>query len=879
MNRFSDTAVVTIPISPPRRDKPGILSLCLTMDLLSKKMNANSYLYLNMMDSYVDRFALRPQFEESLKAVGLTTNNIRLDIDHQSHIARNINTLMQKGYIARERTEILSCSCGRIDCKADLIDDLKGETQFRKETGGAVVCNSCETTCKVEEKDTLVLKMPGTEKLPVTVPEYLGKEMATLRDKFAGQSIVISKERDTGYVFDFDGQLFNIDVDFCTYNYLSSLKETNKVVVGSSHVIYQMYMINLIESLCNPSSNVAFVPIAHIGGTCDLDIHAKDIDAKRKQIYLASAVKLSKETNWPSGKLQYVTRQPEALLYAVYEELIEYCRPRPEEEWDEYLARAISEEINMSDIRNIETKKFKQAKFNGVFGLYAEEVQDFLDVFEIKMQDIYDIWRKEKRFLDPDELIQYLARNSDERIQNFARCITEKDTITNAFMRMDFIVGLADTYAHEIDSSMALVEVDTINSNGAGKVLGSDRMLSIFGKVNDIFISTLKEYGATTAFAIDHAKNDDYRIVVAGLAPDKLKKALAIAQQKIDEFFIFASDLPHSKYDLQWGLGAGYGSRLLGKNMNSQELDSMLFRECEYKKRDSARNRKKMLAEYTERQPVHPRLLYTLVDAALDRENGLFNDRYPMVSAWRDNAQDITNYSDEDKRILWGLQMLHNLRDGSTGALRDCFLLQDARAAANQNNPVTLINLKMENSAGVNKLLTRAHSVVMTRDYARILQEVAPSGARVYYIGRNSFNVLFQREIAYSDIAEFETNLKQSVDREINDKTIQDYFGGFNLALPNHLEDPLKKMGEIPNLRGNAPGITTINFASTSLSTDVSQRDLFMFQQTAIGGLAHLAWEFNDAAAFREAESVLSGSLQIPQISYLYQAAKMRLNL
>ncbi len=356
-----DIAVLTIPISPPNKEKLGIFTLCTVMDVLKAKINANGYLCLNMNDSYTDREIPKKKLMSDLEEIGFEGSSVWVDRDDQSHIVRNLEFLIDNNHVQKKNVTSLVCECGKVDCKADSLDHIQDKKIF-KNNGDDIVCGLCDTVCVPTTKESLIFKIPDIKSPAKTIPNYLEKEIAELHKKFANQELMISKSRSTGLVFDYEGSSFNIDNDFCSFNYLSAFDEEKKVIIGGPRIAYQMYMIDLIEKICNPKSSVVFIPIARIGGDCSLNIHEEKPGLPGKKLFLMSAFNLAKDTKWPDGELDFVRNKPEELLSMIHDKLIEHSPPRECEPWDKYLERVVKSEMKFQNVKTRQIKKFKQQR-------------------------------------------------------------------------------------------------------------------------------------------------------------------------------------------------------------------------------------------------------------------------------------------------------------------------------------------------------------------------------------------------------------------------------------------------------------------------------------------------------------------------------------
>ena len=352
------TVVLTMPISPPEVEKQGILSLCMISSVLSKKMGADAYLCLNLNNSYRDKDVSKNDFLKSLGQVGLGGERIWEDSLDQSHVLNNINRLMERGDIFSKEVASLVCGCGRVDCKEESLEHIK-DTKLISKRDGDLFCNVCDTKCETVTVEALVFRVPDIDYDVKTVPGWLEKEMKELHRKFVGAELMISKVRPTSLTFDIGEKKFNIDNDFCTFNYLSSFKQDRKVIVGGPKLAYQMYMMSIVDRVCNPNSETAFVAIARINGESKLVTTADKPGVLGKKLFLMSAFNLTKEVKWAEGEINFVSRKPDELLGMIDKKISEFVPAKEGEVWSSYLERVLQQEMKVQKIKSDQVNIYK----------------------------------------------------------------------------------------------------------------------------------------------------------------------------------------------------------------------------------------------------------------------------------------------------------------------------------------------------------------------------------------------------------------------------------------------------------------------------------------------------------------------------------------
>lgn len=500
--------------------------------------------------------------------------------------------------------------------------------------------------------------------------------------------------------------------------------------------------------------------------------------------------------------------------------------------------------------------------------IYEKDVAFFLECFSTSLNEISDIWKEKQRLLSPQDLAVEIIRRKNyspdatEVLISLIEPAFPKDIRSGASERQNFFYGLADYYAETINPKCALVEFDIGNCGGTGDYVGDDNLHKIIRFMRVAFEKTLKAHGAELAESFDNAKNDDLKIVVSGLTSAQITEAIIEAQELVKKRFLFASDIPHSKYPgtERNGIGVGSGFARLGRGQSPQELQERLNLFVEKRKLEDA------LARNAEN-------LGTGDTKVLDRGqiSGLltfiFNNnkdvqsvpkvRFPFVAgetaipdldpvksrmAACDEVAAAKNLTASERDVMHNILKFYHKREALTGARRDNTLYEDmqwVRESLPPEDKLAVLNIKVENCAGINKVLSHIHSAEMTKHFLDILVDFTnrnfPDFANpVYYVGRNSFNVLLPQVVADDAKVLFETYFQDEVNRHINEQQIGPYFARFGLQAPESLG--AQKVGSIPNLRGLGPGVLAINIEAVDESDLKSEEELIDFQSRSVAG-------------------------------------------
>jgi len=478
---------------------------------------------------------------------------------------------------------------------------------------------------------------------------------------------------------------------------------------------------------------------------------------------------------------------------------------------------------------------------------------------------LIDAWKREGRFFSPAALLNFIADTKDISPESRAvfrkanHAFVHEDHKIGMYPKMEHMLGLADLYAEETQQPTYMIDLDVSNCNGAGMCMGSGRVYQIFKMINLIFLEELEKSGASFVFGFDSARNDDFKIVTGGITEDVLADALQSAQERIDTLLLFAATVPHSKRQDRQGVGVGVGYCTLGQKQDAATLSATLEEQVEKSKDTSYFNRMEKLAD----SPQHNKPSNEEICREADR---LFQEMFPQeaeLTSFHAPAPDMSETGDtplmtrrieaimtspelknltaKDRSIFTQFARFYCRPDELTSATGSRFLLSDIQAiGATAQQEVGLMNIKLENCAGVNKVLSHKHSIEMTRDFVEKLAEflqqdpVGKNNVGTYYIGRNSFNILFSQPLSAQDLLGLQQRMQEQIEGSINNQSIRSYFNRLGTKLPADFGAPTTKMGEIPNLRGNQNGIRIINFAGINVSSGISEDRLNNFHDRAI---------------------------------------------
>lgn len=503
--------------------------------------------------------------------------------------------------------------------------------------------------------------------------------------------------------------------------------------------------------------------------------------------------------------------------------------------------------------------------------IYKEDLNFFLNCFSTDLDEVESIWRDEGGFVPIRDLAKKIvqrkgySQESTQKILDIVNRSFPKDFRSGAFERQNFFYGLADHYAETQDELTYLVEFDVGNCNGTDKYVGNPTLLKIIRYMRSTFEQVLKDQGASYVEAFDNAKNDDLKFIVTGLSSEELTRALETAQDIVFNKFLSASDIPHSKYTdgSRNGVGVGSGFVRLGKGRSPQLIQERLNLFVEKRKLEDAQRRfetRKNVEALQEKPSLKSLMTPDFVKGVLNKifdESGCTTPEEVLGFPYSlENVAHITNpfearqeacnkIAEEiqmtavEKEAFAGILSFYHSSEALTGAQRSNFLIDDIAWVRDQDkDPVTVLNLKVENCAGINKVLSHIHSAEMTKDFVKIVSEFCrdnfgdEASELIYYVGRNTFNIIIptcEPEFAERHTAQY---LQDELDAKINDCLCGEYFGRFGLDVPENMKD--KKVGSIQNLRGLNSGVSVINIEARDSAEFTDEAKLLEFQNDCI---------------------------------------------
>jgi hypothetical protein len=300
--------------------KLGILVPGLVGDFLERRFeNTHHINALNTLDSYKDRGKNLMPYLDSNKRIGVG-GDVWVDSDNKESLYQELQTLIDKGHVQEGIYKIQRCStdCLRVEI-LDGIEIKSDKNHLISTVENKKCCTVCNHELVVEEKSALVIKFPDTVHPFNVFPSEFQKDINETARKLSGMSMLISRQRDTGIVFQTGQKTYNIDVDFFWLNYLNTIsKGVNKIMlIGSNHVRNHLMYITALSNMTNDNENtpkeIKVIMPSYIKAVAGFEeIPSKEYlkeDPNTTRLLVYSSLSWNKDAQWATEFLKYIKKR------------------------------------------------------------------------------------------------------------------------------------------------------------------------------------------------------------------------------------------------------------------------------------------------------------------------------------------------------------------------------------------------------------------------------------------------------------------------------------------------------------------------------------------------------------------------------------------
>ena len=319
MKENKDTAVVTFPIGVRSAEvKNGLLLTPLISQIIANKIDAEFTLVLNSMDSYViNREQYVRPFMDACEQMNITPDKVFVDEYNKDTLLKHVHELVDLGIVREEKRKIKICDCGKVQ----LLEEAKTQPEARLYKIGddnTECCVMCHSPLKIIEKDVLVFHAPkNMGEQPQSFPPNSISRVNYLWKQIENMEYLFSRERETGIKIKLNNKEYNIDVDSCWLQYLSSIKQKNIIMVASNHVVWHQCLAVAYLKAKNDQRNIQMVFTPYIRG--DEPLNSKGFISMRKAIWFASHMTWQRlETKWNPIISDILEKTPEESIAQTY---------------------------------------------------------------------------------------------------------------------------------------------------------------------------------------------------------------------------------------------------------------------------------------------------------------------------------------------------------------------------------------------------------------------------------------------------------------------------------------------------------------------------------------------------------------------------------
>lgn len=321
-----DMAVITLPMKPHRKEKIGMIVIPSIADVFAKRLGAKSYLGINLMDSYVKREDFVTNYYDLLYQMNIDFDSVWVDKEEQETLFKNVQKLIDNGFVKEKNMNMLRCPCGVIDMKMGSENDFVTKRSYEVRND-EIYCKECGKICKCVKENVLVFNSGNIEFKGETIPSRISKEQQEFHQKLKNEDILVSRLRNTNIPVVVNGKKYNIDVDFAVLTYLACFDEKRKVIIGSNHHIYQMYLMELLSKCLGKESENVYVAIPYVkppkGQDFDLKKELFSLKNQTREAFIfGNAFKFKNNVNsWSTDFLKFIKKLDDEEVDALYKKI------------------------------------------------------------------------------------------------------------------------------------------------------------------------------------------------------------------------------------------------------------------------------------------------------------------------------------------------------------------------------------------------------------------------------------------------------------------------------------------------------------------------------------------------------------------------------
>lgn len=258
----------------------------------------------------------------SLKDNNINYDEIWYDKDNVDKFLNNIEFLINNGYIIELDSNIYTCDCGIIEIEENKIASCNPKNLKFELKNDEMYCKLCHSKCK-KNKEKILGFIPyhlKKEQL-LFLPTYLNKDIKTYENTIINSYTTISRKRDTGVSIKYNGTNYNIDIDFLWATFLANFDEEEKIVVSGNRMLYQLFLVGIVEKCLKPDSKTILLGTPYITDIKKITDDKDFIDDEilRKLGVLFNLKWSKKEKNYDNSILKFLNNISEEKKQHLYD--------------------------------------------------------------------------------------------------------------------------------------------------------------------------------------------------------------------------------------------------------------------------------------------------------------------------------------------------------------------------------------------------------------------------------------------------------------------------------------------------------------------------------------------------------------------------------
>ena len=315
-------AVLTLPMMPVDGNNYGKFVTPIICEILSNIFDCDYYHCINILDSFNNRSIMIDDYISSLNNNNIHYDNLWYDIKNVQNLLRNIDFLIKNGYIFELDSDVYRCDCGIVEIEKNKIQTCNPNNLKFRYDGDKLVCKHCGSICK-EYQEKILAFMPKRITLQDIhiLPSYLSKDIKTYEQTVLKSYTTIKKKRNTGINIVYNGTKYNIDIDFLWATYLNTFNEKEKILVSGNRMIYQLFLVRVLEKCLSPQNRTILVGTPYITNIKDILKNTKFINnEKLRKLFIIFNTKCQKkEILYDESILTYLNRLSDYKIEQLYD--------------------------------------------------------------------------------------------------------------------------------------------------------------------------------------------------------------------------------------------------------------------------------------------------------------------------------------------------------------------------------------------------------------------------------------------------------------------------------------------------------------------------------------------------------------------------------